>query len=530
MNLRNLRISRRLGLAFGAILAILLLTVGASVYLLSENKARLIQGLETANAKAVVVADMKSALLEGGIAMRNMLDITSFDRHKSRADQQNARYAAARERVTKLNLTEQERALLDAIVALDEQVASRYQMAVRQAENMNTEGAASLITNHIDPANLKAVEEMDKLVRLAEAAARQVLDDSVRADHQLMMLMALISVIAVAIGAALAWLITRSITQPLDEAVAIAESVARGDLTSEVSDDAADEIGRLLGALRQMNMNLREIVSKVRNGTDAISAASSNIAEGSADLSARTEQQASSLEETAAAMEELTSTVNNNAESARTATQLASSASEVAEKGGVAVNNVVRTMEGIKDSARKIADIIGVIDGIAFQTNILALNAAVEAARAGEQGRGFAVVASEVRNLAQRSAVAAKEIKALIDDSVGKVEAGSKLVNDAGATMDEVVQGVERVTRIITEIMEATQEQSQGIGQVNQAMSQMDQVTQHNASLVEETATACHSMQEQAVALAQIVSVFRVSHTAEDKQPSASRELVLASH
>ena len=268
-----------------------------------------------------------------------------------------------------------------------------------------------------------------------------------------------------------------------------------------------------MGGLQKMQASLSATVLSVRDGTTAIGTATSQIAAGNLDLSSRTEQQASSLEETASSMEELTSTVKQNADNARQANRLAMSASAVAERGGAVVSKVVATMDGINTSAKKIVDIIGVIDGIAFQTNILALNAAVEAARAGEQGRGFAVVASEVRNLAQRSAAAAKEIKTLIDDSVTKVDVGSALVAQAGTTMGEVVESVKRVTDIMTEIMAASDEQSSGIEQVNQAISQMDQVTQQNAALVEEAAAAAEALSEQAINLERAVSVFHLANT-----------------
>src|SRR5512139_19944 len=305
------------------------------------------------------------------------------------------------------------------------------------------------------------------------------------------------------------WLI-RAITRPLDAAVKLARGVAEGDLTQRIEVSSTNEIGQLLQALKDMNEGLVRVVGEVRAGVDTVAHASSQIAHGNLDLSSRTEEQASSLEETASSMEELTSTVRQNAENARHANQLVGSTADVAVKGGQVVGQVVDTMASIKDSSRKIADIIGVIDGIAFQTNILALNAAVEAARAGEQGRGFAVVASEVRHLAQRSAGAAKEIKTLIEDSVGKVDAGGKLVDEAGKTMDEIVTSVKRVTDIMSEIAAASQEQSAGIEQVNQAIAQMDEVTQQNAALVEEAAAASESLQDQADNLSQAVSVFKL--------------------
>ena len=314
---------------------------------------------------------------------------------------------------------------------------------------------------------------------------------------------------AAAIGV---WLV-RSITAPLDYAVRIARSVASGDLTQTVEVASTNEMGQLLRAMKDMNASLQSIVGEVRSGSHTIATAAGEIASGNLDLSSRTEQQASSLEETASSMEELTSTVKQNADHARQASELAVSASEVAVKGGAVVREVVQTMGAINDSARKIVDIITVIDSIAFQTNILALNAAVEAARAGEQGRGFAVVASEVRNLAHRSAAAAKEITALINDSVDKVGTGSKLVDQAGSTMQEVVLSVQRVSDLIGEITLASQEQSSGIEQINQAITQMDEVTQQNAALVEQAAAAAGSLQEQSEHLAQAVGVFKIGDT-----------------
>jgi len=330
------------------------------------------------------------------------------------------------------------------------------------------------------------------------------------------------TVVALAFGAACAWFITRSIVAPLRDAVVVAERVAGGDLTSDFTSTSRDETGQLMAALGRMNANLATIVGQVREGTATIAQASGEIASGNQDLSARTEQQASALEETAASMEELTSTVRQNTEHARHANGLAGDAATVAGEGGRMVRDVVGTMGRIDASSQRIVDIIGVIDGIAFQTNILALNAAVEAARAGEQGRGFAVVASEVRTLAQRSSAAAKEIKGLIDDSVAQVKEGTRQVDQAGATMDRIVDSVAQVSTIIGEIAAASAEQSAGIEQVNIAITEMDRVTQQNAALVEEAAAAADAMREQAGELAAVVGTFRLQDRA-DAQVDARR-------
>ncbi|RQO33532.1 methyl-accepting chemotaxis protein [Herminiimonas sp. KBW02] len=356
-------------------------------------------------------------------------------------------------------------------------------------------------------------EMLTELSKQKEANAQIASAQStVSYESALTMMLVLVGCSVIA-GISLGLLITRNINKQLGGepgyAAEIASRIADGDLTGNIQLKGNDK-SSLLFAMKTMRDSLVSIVGNVRIGTDTIATASSQIATGNLDLSSRTEEQASSLEETASSMEELTSTVRQNVENARQANQMAMSAADVASKGGVVVAQVVETMGAIDASAKKIVDIIGVIDGIAFQTNILALNAAVEAARAGEQGRGFAVVASEVRSLAHRSASAAKEIKQLIGDSVEKVDAGGKLVAEAGATMDEVVGSVRKVTDVMSEIMAASQEQSAGIEQVNQAIGQMDQVTQQNAALVEEAAAAAESLQDQAANLAQIVSVFRL--------------------
>ncbi|CUI09370.1 methyl-accepting chemotaxis protein [Massilia antarctica] len=351
------------------------------------------------------------------------------------------------------------------------------------------------------------------LATLKELADKRVKADDAMVNSSLARIaygMMGILVVGVVLGIAVGWTLVKAISAPLQEAMQIAVRVADGDLTGQIAVHGRNEIGALLGAMAKMKSNLADIVSEVRSSTDTISSASSEIAAGNTDLSDRTSSQASSLEQTAASMEELTSTVRQNADNARQANVLAMSASEVASKGGLVVAQVVETMGSINASSKKIVDIIAVIDGIAFQTNILALNAAVEAARAGEQGRGFAVVASEVRNLAQRSAGAAKEIKELIGDSVEKVDSGAKLVDQAGLTMQEIVTSIHRVTDIMGEITTASAEQTAGIDQINEAVGQMDSITQQNVALVEEAAAAAGLLQEQAGTLTQVVSVFKL--------------------
>lgn len=368
------------------------------------------------------------------------------------------------------------------------------------------------LTKHIAPMMFSVGKDLAALNEHLTVRA-QVLESAGLARYESALKIVITSLILAAlIGLFLMVTVGRAIARPLHHAVQIAHTVAKGDLSSQIVVDGKDETADLMRSLKEMNSKLISVVQDIRHGAEAISTASSEVSSGNLDLSARTEQQASSLEETASAMEELTSTVKQNADNARHANKLAAAASAVAEEGGAVVQKVVTTMTDIDASSRKIVDIISVIDGIAFQTNILALNAAVEAARAGEQGRGFAVVASEVRNLAQRSASAAKEIKQLIDDSVEKVGEGSSLVAQAGNTMTHVVSSIKQVTDIVAEIAAASQEQSTGLEQINQAISQMDEVTQHNAALVEESSAATQAMQQQTSSLLETVGIFKLSH------------------
>ena len=362
-------------------------------------------------------------------------------------------------------------------------------------------------SNKLYPEILSNLDKLIKVNQEGGEAATKGADDTF-SQGRIWVISMLVA--ALAIGLGLALYVANIIATPLKEAVAIAQRVAQGDLTADIKPQSRDETGQLMSALSTMNDGLLNVVGNVRIGTDSITTASTEIATGNLDLSSRTEQQAGSLEETASALEELTSTVKQNSDNARQANQLALTASTVAVQGGNVVGQVIDTMGSINEASNRIVEIISVIDGIAFQTNILALNAAVEAARAGEQGRGFAVVASEVRSLAQRSSSAAKEIKGLIDDSVSKVTAGTALVKDAGATMTEVVDSVKRVTDVVAEISAASHEQSTGIDEINRAVAQMDQVTQQNAALVEEAAAAAQAMQDQAAKLSSLVSVFKL--------------------
>jgi len=393
------------------------------------------------------------------------------------------------------------------------------------AREGNSKDAMALMRGDSSKLNTKVRALVDKMVDTNVQGGIHAYQKGTESYESSRTLIIGVLAISIFLGMVLAYVIARIVSRPLQDAVKVAQTVAAGDLTSDIQSNTTDETGLLLQALKEMNHSLLQVVTEVRQGTDEIAAATKEIAEGNMDLSNRTENQASSLEETASSMEEITSTIKHNSDNARQANQLSHSASAVAQKGGDVVSQVVDTMGSINESSKKIVDIIAVIDGIAFQTNILALNAAVEAARAGEQGRGFAVVASEVRNLAQRSASAAKEIKELINDSVDKVGQGTRLVDQAGETMKEVVDSVKRVSDIISEITAAGTEQSAGIEQINVAVTQMDQMTQQNAALVEEAAAAAGALQNQAENLSRIVSVFKLdqAHTVSSKPVPVAR-------
>ncbi|MFY2565200.1 methyl-accepting chemotaxis protein [Achromobacter ruhlandii] len=397
----------------------------------------------------------------------------------------------------------------EAETAWKREAAAFFDEAARQPLAQLDPAIAGINKRAADTSD-KAEHLMSELAQVKEQAADEAVREVTELYRSTRLLVILLSVAGVVIGLLLGWWVTRGIVRPLGQAVEAARRVANGDLSGNIQVTSRDETGDLMAALKAMNENLSRIVRDVRDGCESIASASSQIAQGNADLSQRTEEQAASLEQTAASMEQLTSTVQQNASNAGEAEKLVTQASAVAARGGEVVNVVVQTMSAISESSRRIADITSVIDGIAFQTNILALNAAVEAARAGEQGRGFAVVAGEVRTLAQRSAVAAKEIKALIDESVHRVEGGTRQADEAGSTMREVVDSVRQAAVLVHEIASASAEQSTGIGQVNQAVAQMDTVTQQNAALVEQAAAAAGSMQDQASRLSQQVRRFKL--------------------
>ncbi|KRC85908.1 Methyl-accepting chemotaxis protein III [compost metagenome] len=452
----------------------------------------------------VVLLAAQSALLEGK-SLDNMASMQRLDGYTKKAVDL---IEAARKQP---ELSAEGKPLFDAALAAHD-VYARDAIAplIAAIRAGNAKEAGRINLEKVTPLGITFTQSIQKYVDYADDVGQRVAREaSTRINGAIVFLICLLAVVAVLV-VALYIVFGRSVFRPLHEAGRLFDRIAAGDLTNRIDQRGNNEIGILYAAVKRMQDSLARTVSAVRLGVEEIHTGSREIAAGNIDLSSRTEQQAASLEETAASMDELSSTVKNNAESSRNASQLAVAASAVATRGGQAVGDVVGTMRGIADSSHRIADIVGVIDGIAFQTNILALNAAVEAARAGEQGKGFAVVASEVRALAQRSAAAAKEIKGLIDDSVQKVSLGSDQVEAAGATMQEIVTSVRRVTDIINEISSASEEQSQGIQQVNQAVSQMDSVTQQNAALVEEAAASAASLETQAQRLREAVAVFKL--------------------
>jgi len=513
MTLANLRIGKRLGLGFGLICIMLVVMIVLSNAMLARTNAGTAEIVNERMPRIALTTQMQDRINDIAISLRNMILSESGSDHRRQVKDIMAARAAMDGILVKLRASLHNPKALELLAQMEKETTlykAGQDAMIKHLEAEEVDEARALLGEDLGPLLMRLKRATADQTALQVAIANEAARDAAITYRNTSLMMWGLGGVALLLSMLAAWAITRSITRPLARALDVANTVAAGDLTSRIEVTTHDETGQLLQALKTMNENLARTVGTVRVGTDTIAVAAAEVAAGSHDLSIRTEQQAAALEEAASSMEQLTATVRQNADNARQANVMAGLASTVASRGGDVIAQVVGTMDGINASSNKINDIIGVIDGIAFQTNILALNAAVEAARAGEQGRGFAVVAGEVRNLAQRSAAAAREIKGLIQDSSGKVAEGGKLVAQAGQTMREIVDSVRSVTDIMTGISAASLEQTAGIEQINQAVTQMDEGTQQNAALVEEAAAAATSMREQATLLAQAVAVFQI--------------------
>ncbi len=517
MNFNHLPVARKLwGLVLGLLVSMLLLLAGLLAYTaqLDDEAARIVQANEDRISLALRWKGLTMLAVDQSVSALASADETLASGLQKKAKQGIEAINALQKQVEAVAFSAEDKAQMERVAAARKVVLDALAEATKARAEGDFARTLTLVDSKLLPAVERYVGEQDAFVQLQERQRDAAKQEDQALRQRAMWMGAGIAAVVVVLGLVLANLLVGSITHPLERAVGLADAIAGGDLTQDVHDDRRDELGHLLRSLSAMGARLRGVVGEVRSGVESVSAASSQIATGNHDLSARTEQTAANLEETAASMEELTATVTQSADTARQANQLAANAAQAAERGGEVVGQVVTSMQQITESSRKIADIIGVIDGIAFQTNILALNAAVEAARAGEQGRGFAVVAGEVRSLAQRSAEAAKEIKQLITTSVDNVQSGSAQVEQAGQSMQDIVHSVRRVSDLIGEITASSTEQRDGIGQVNQAVANLDQMTQQNAALVEESSAAAAAMHEQAQRLAQVVAVFNVGNGA----------------
>jgi methyl-accepting chemotaxis protein len=530
MNIKDLKIGTRLGATLAIIVGLMALMAGNALWQLFQISNAKTE-MSEASEKFMLATEWRQGVAVNRVSTIARFKSTSPDDetyHEKEMKAVSANVSKVQDELESLIKSEEGKALIATVATRRTTYIDARNTAykLKRELGLDNQQVQSHFEQKVIPAMLAYTESVNKVAAFQQTLFKNANDHIEVLDQSARRSLIVLAVVGLVVSIVLGMMLARSITTPLKRAVSLARQVASGDLTTEIRAESRDEVGDLLDALKTMSTSLRKTVTEVRTGTENIVTASRQISSGNLDLSSRTEEQASSLEETASSMEELTSTVRQNSDNAREANVLAKNASQIAAHGGQVVSQVVSTMASINASSKKIGDIIAVIDGIAFQTNILALNAAVEAARAGEQGRGFAVVASEVRNLAQRSAAAAKEIRGLIIDSVQKVDAGERLVGEAGATMQEIVQGIGRVTDIMAEIASASAEQSTGIEQVNEAITQMDGVTQQNAALVEEAAAASAALQEQATTLAQLVSVFNLGQE-DAPRPDASRSLAL---
>ena len=519
--LKDLKISHRLAFAFSLLILLIGLMAFTGWNVLSGSEQRISDIVEHNNRKTKLANDLIDDLNAVAASVRDYLlheDAAARLRQRERIAGARREYDAAADALDRLVRAGREKQLGEALAGHRLRVRPLFDRTLALADEGRLEDSRAFLRERAQPALDAWFADLYRMIALQDSLTDAAIGEMRENFRTARVVLFAVLAASVASGAFLAWRIGRSIALPLGHAVRIAETVASGDLRSRIVATGADETGQLMQALGTMNESLVRIVGELQQGAAVIASASTEIAAGNLDLSARTEEQAGSIEETAASMEELTVTVRRNAANAQQASEMAGNASGLARDGGVVVGQVVETMEAIDASARRIADIIGVIDGIAFQTNILALNAAVEAARAGEQGRGFAVVASEVRNLAQRSATAAREIKTLIGDSALKVASGSALVTRAGATMQALVARVDEVSGLVREISVASREQASGIEQVNQAIMQMDGTTQQNAALVEQAAAAARALNEQAGSLAALAAVFTLDRSAQPVQ------------
>jgi methyl-accepting chemotaxis protein len=513
MSFSSMKIGHRLGIGISVSVALLAGTVWVGVSRLGDVKTSLDRIADDRLPKIVAAKDMKDNIRARGAVVRNIVLLSEPAQKKKEAEllpRLEVAYAALEKRLQETSKTEDGKAALAKALAAVEAINAPTNAVVQLGLLNKNDEATALLLGKVRPLQSVALGALEDLSKYELDSTEEFQTLAEKSYRSALMLMFSLGTFATSVLVVFGWLLVRSITKPLNEAVKISRSIAAGDLSLQFDASGASETSQLLLALKAMQSSLGAVVDKVRRNSESVATASAEISQGNNDLSSRTEQQAAALEETAASMEQLSATVKQNAANALQANQLAKGASAVAIRGGDVVGQVVETMKGINTSSKKIADIIGVIDGIAFQTNILALNAAVEAARAGEQGRGFAVVATEVRNLAGRSAEAAKEIKSLISDSVERVERGNLLVDQAGVTMTEVVSSIGRVTDIMGEISAASAEQSAGVSQIGESVTQMDRSTQQNAALVEESAAAAESLKAQARGLVEAVAVFKL--------------------